>query len=271
MSDLSHLHIPDGVLPLWLIGAGWLVAIVMLTVADRRVRGTEMARRVPLVGAVSALMLVGMSTEVVPIAYHINLTVIGGILLGPWLSMVAAFVTVIILALAGHGGVTVAGLNATVIATEMVAGWALFSALTAVLGTSRPRISAGVATVLALALSTTMLVGIVALGGAPATHRESGAFDPATLSFSNPFSEGVVANTLVAAEAHAEEDAEPVGGIAVRRFAITVYTLGAAGWLLEALIIAAIVGFVARVRPGLIFEGALAQPARAPIGDEGLH
>jgi hypothetical protein len=67
---------------------------------------------VPLLGIVAALMIVGMSAEIVPIAYHVNLSVIGGILLGPALSAIAAFIVVIVLAMLGHGGVTVIGLNA---------------------------------------------------------------------------------------------------------------------------------------------------------------
>jgi len=57
----------------------------------------------------------------------------------------------------------------------------------------------------------------------------------------------------------------------VVRFATMVYLLGSVGWAIEALITAVIVGFVARVRPGLVFDGAMAEPARAPLGDEGTH
>ena len=42
----------------------------------------------------------------------------------------------------------------------------------------------------------------------------------------------------------------------VKRFATMVFVLGSIGWVLEALITALIVGFVARVRPGLVFDGA---------------
>ena len=51
-----------------------------------------------------------------------------------------------------------------------------------------------------------------------------------------------------------------------------MFTLGPIGWLLEGLIIAAIIGFVARVRPSLVFEGALAENRAAIPGDEtGAH
>lgn len=266
---MSHIHIPDGVLPLWLVAAGWLGAVVLLAVAVRRASALDLRRRVPLVGAMAALMLVGMSSEIIPIAYHINLTVVAGIMLGPWLSAITALVVVLMLSLVGHGGITVVGLNTLVIAAEMIAGWALFQGFTSMLGRPRASIAAAGATVVSLALSTTLLVGIVALGGAPAASRESGAFDPQTLSFTNPFSEGVATNVLVGGEEeHAEEDGPT---LSVARFATMVYSLGAIGWVLEALITALIIGFVARVRPGLVFDGAPSQEPRAPLGDEGAH
>src|SRR5574340_1832298 len=115
---LSHVHIPDGVLPLWLWAAGWLAAMLLLAVASRLGARADSRRAVPLVGAVSALVLVSMSSEIVPIAYHINLTVLAGTLLGPWLGVISSFIVVLTLALLGHGGVTVVGLNTLIISTE---------------------------------------------------------------------------------------------------------------------------------------------------------
>jgi cobalt/nickel transport system permease protein len=215
----------------------------------------------------AALMLVGMSSEIIPIAYHINLTVLAGILLGPWLSVITALVVNVMLGLVGHGGVTVIGLNTLVVCTEMVMGWLLFRQFVAMFGKRHSAVSAGLSTVISLALSTTLLVGIVALGGSPAATRESGAFDPGTLSFQNPFSEGIATNVLLAEEG----GAEPEQTLPIRRFALMVYLLGSLGWVLEALVTALIVGFVARVRPGLVFDGAPAQPVRSPVGDEGVH
>jgi cobalt/nickel transport system permease protein len=263
---VSHIHIPDGVLPLWLILVGWVAAGALTALAVRRARSHDLRRRIPLVGAMAALMLVGMSSEIIPIAYHINLTVLAGIMLGPWLSIITALIVNVMLALVGHGGVTVIGLNTLVIIAEMVVGWFLFGRFVRVLGRRRPSVSAAGATVLALIVSTTLLVGIVALGGSPAATRESGSFDPTALSFANPLGAGVVTNVLVAPEAKEELPQLPVV-----RFALMVYLLGSVGWIIEALITALIVGFVARVRPGLVFEGAASEPARAPLGDEGTH
>ncbi len=264
---MSHIHIPDGVLPLWLVALGWAMAAVMVGLSVRQSSRADLGRRVPLLGAVAALMLVAMSSEVIPIAYHINLTIVAGILLGPWLSVIAAAVVVTLLALLGHGGVTVIGLNVVVIGTEMVAGGLVFRGLLTVLGRPRASWAAGVATVLTLALTTTMLVGIVWLGGTGAATREHGALDPTSLRFGNPFAEGVFTNAIVAPEA---PPTTPDAPLSVGQFALMVYTLGALGWVLEALITGGIIGYVARIRPLLVFEGATHAATSPPPGDEGV-
>lgn len=264
---MSHIHIPDGVLPVWLWAAGWIVALAMVTVAGRFASRSEARRKVPLVGVVSALMIVSMSSEIVPIAYHVNLSVIGGILLGPALAVVAAFIIEIVLAMLGHGGVTVLGLNTMVIGAEMIVGWLAFHGIVRLLSRRRAALSAGLATALTLALTTTLVVGIVWIGGAgEATERETGALDPATLRFENPFAEGVFEFGLLDSEGHGDEEGERF--LSVGRFAAVVYTLGPIGWTIEALVTMGIIGYVARVRPRMIFEGALAEEMSRIPGDE---
>lgn len=284
---MSHIHIPDGVLPLWLWVAGWVAALAAVALAGRIAARSEARRKVPLVGIVAALMIVGMSSEIVPIAYHVNLSVIGGILLGPVLSAIAAFIVVAVLAMLGHGGVTVLGLNALVIGAEMVLGWALFRAIVRAVGQPRAAVGAGLATVLTLAVTTTLVVGVVWLGGAgEAASRETGALDPATMRFENPFAGGLFDIGLFGGghthddgdEHHEDEhDDEHEEGedahegeryLSAGRFAAVVFTLGPFGWLLEALVTAGIIGYVAHVRPTMVFEGALAEEHRLIPGDE---
>jgi cobalt/nickel transport system permease protein len=275
---MSHIHIPDGVLPWWLWLGGWALAFGLLALASREGARVESRRAVPLIGAVSALVLVSMATEIVPIAYHVNLTVIAGVLLGPWLGAISAFIVVLVLALLGHGGITVVGLNTLVIASEMAIGGALVRTGARAFGRTRIRPVAAVSTVVTLALTTTMLVGIVAIAGAGAATRETGALDAETLEFRNPFSGGVVSVGLLGGHDHEgeteEEHAEHAdeGGLSVGRFAAVVYTLGPLGWLLEALVTAGVLGYVARVRPSLIFGAMRVEPQYPRYGDEhGRH
>src|SRR5688500_3732643 len=94
---------------------GWALAVVVVGLA---VCGPlrPPSRRVPRLGVMSALLLVGMSTETVPIAYHINLSVLAGIVLGPAYGALAALIVNVFLALFGHGGITVVGLNTLAVA-----------------------------------------------------------------------------------------------------------------------------------------------------------
>ncbi|PKQ29592.1 MAG: hypothetical protein CVT60_04600 [Actinobacteria bacterium HGW-Actinobacteria-10] len=260
---MSHIHIPDGVLPLWLWASGWVLTLVLVGIAGALAQRSDARRKVPLLGVVAALMLVAMSSEIVPIAYHINLTVVAGVLLGPVLGIIAAFIVEVVLAMLGHGGVTVLGLNTLLVGTEIVVGWALFRGLVALLTARRIKLAAGIATVTTLALTTTALIGVVWLGGNAATARESGALDPATLRFDNPFEQGVFrAGLFEGGEEHGDEGEETdhaeERSLSVGRFAAVVYTLGPIGWLIEALVTVAILGYVARVRPTLILQGGLA-------------
>lgn len=266
---MSHIHIPDGVLPFWLWGTGWAVALAVVWVAASISKRADVRRKVPLLGVVAALMLVAMSSEIVPLAYHINLTVVAGVLLGPWLAIIAAFIVEVVLALLGHGGVTVVGLNTLMIAGEMVLGWALFRGTIRLFGRRHVGSATAFTTIVTLAVTTTALVGLVAISGAGmAASRETGALDPATLRFGNPFSGGLFSvNTLRGETPPPVTAATPAAGLSVKRFAAVVYTLGPIGWVIEALIQAAILSYVARVRPGLVFRGALFTRARDAVDD----
>ncbi len=278
---MSHLHIPDGVLPVWLWASAWVLTLLAVGAAGLIAERADVRRRVPLLAVVSALMLVAMSSEIVPLAYHVNLTVIGGVLLGPVLSIIAAFIVEVVLALLGHGGVTVLGLNTVIIAAEMLIGWALFRGGVRLLGRRRILGVGFVATVATLALTTTVLIGIVAIGGAAAAERETGALDPSTLRFENPLSAGLFDVGLFSggehhgeheAEHDAEHDAEHAADAArtsARRFATVVFVLGPPGWLLEGLLTAWVLGYVARVRPALLWKTASERRVIRHPGDEG--
>jgi len=223
---MTHMHIPDGILPVKIWFAGFLIMFLILAICLMQLRRRDLKKEVPLLGAVSAAMLVAMSLEILPISYHINLSVVAGILLGPALGFLAAFITNFMLALMGHGGVTVIGLNTLILGSEAVLGHTLFFAFS-------KKVSvfwrAALTTVLTLFITTLALIGIVAM------------------SHINPdlFGHGH-------ATQGSEQEIAQQGQISVSRFATLVLSLGAVGWIIEAAISGAVVSFLARVKPDLL-------------------
>jgi ABC-type Co2+ transport system permease subunit len=104
---MTHMHIPDGILPVGLWILGFVVMFLAMGISLLRLKDSDLKKKIPLLGALSAVMLVAMSIEILPLAYHINLSVVAGILLGPALGFLAAFIANLMLALMGHGGITV--------------------------------------------------------------------------------------------------------------------------------------------------------------------
>lgn len=155
---MSHIHIPDGVLPIgwWLVG--YLVAIGILMIALRKLEKTDLRKRVPYLGVISALMLITMSVPIGVLPFHINLTVLMGVLVGPWLGFVSVFIVNLFLSFLGHGGITVVGVNTLILGSEVFLGWGIFQLL-------RRKVkelpAAGVATIVALLISTTLMIGVV--------------------------------------------------------------------------------------------------------------
>lgn len=211
---MAHLHLPDGVLPAWIVLGGWVLTLLLLALAIGLARRKAQRHRLPRMGFVAALMLLAMSIEIAPLAYHANLSTVAGILLGPALGFLAAFIVDTMLALLGHGGVTVIGLNTLLLGSEVVLGGLLFRGFRR-LGLPPP-LAASLAAVLSLFASTTGMLGIVAASGVA----------PGRLG-------------------HATQ-------ATFTTFALLILTLGSLGWLLEAVLTAAVVRYLVRVRPGLL-------------------
>ncbi len=213
------MHIPDGILPVWLWLAGFVLSAFALGFSLFRLRAMDSRKKIPLLGALSAAMLVGMSLPVLP-GYHINLSVVTGILIGPSLGMLAAFVANVILALMGHGGITVIGLNTLLLGSEAVLGHLFFSLFRRLPVFWR----SAAATVVTLFITTMLLIGIVS-----------------------------VSHIDVELLHHGEEHSQPVAGAgSVSPFAAIVLSLGTIGWVIEAAITGAVVKFIAQVQPELI-------------------
>ena len=117
-------------------------------------------------------MLVGMSTELCRLPTR-QPDVLTGIIVGPAMGFMAAFIVDFILALFGHGGITVVGLNTLVIGAECALGYWVFrglvrrSAHTAQISC----VPAGASVIVTLFITTMLLIGIVALSNVYPARR----------------------------------------------------------------------------------------------------
>ncbi len=157
---MSHIHIPDGTMPAsWWI-AGLVITVFALTLCIRSIKGEQARKKIPFLGAMAALMLVTMSAPLGPLPFHLNLTVLTGIVAGPALGFVTVFLVNSVLSFLGHGGLTTIGLNTLITGTEVVIGWWVFHRLLRRRGlTSRSVMAA----VLALMVSISLTVAMVGL------------------------------------------------------------------------------------------------------------
>jgi ABC-type Co2+ transport system permease subunit len=247
--------VPDGVLPWWLSAGGWLIAAVLIAFALRRLRGVSATRMVPLVAVMTALMVVVMSLELVPIGYELHLTVLTGMIVGPWYGVVAAFLFNILRALIGDGAFTNLGLNTCIIWLEIALGAALWSALRPLAQRRSPALAAGIATFTALLLATAVFVGVIALSTVdPVRVAETGVYDVRAGGLKeSPLSGGLFGVHFLEGEGEAGDGAgaenTPVG---LAAFAGVFFVLAAAGALIESVITGAVVSFIAKVRPHLL-------------------
>ena len=239
---MAHLHLPDGVLPFYLWAAGYAAtaaALFVLWLKLRRARNLLVFARA---GVFAARKGVARSLHVAPLGYHLNLAALAGIVVGPAAALLACFLANVILALLGHGGVTVVGLNTITLGAEAIAAYALFRAFAFVRATW-PR--AFVATALALAAGTALAFGVVAVGTRDfdeVVHRGRGAAVEFRL-FDGPSEH--------AGEAHAP--AEPGRGeVSLGRLAALFFGLGAVGWVLEAAVTATVAAYLKKTAPRLL-------------------
>lgn len=230
---MSHLHIPDGLIPLPWILAGIGLTVLLVYVALRALSGRDRARVVPRIATLSALMLLAMGLPIPVLGYHLNLTVLTGMIAGPAEGFIAALVVNLILALTAHGGITVVGLNTLVGGLEVCLGWLLWRSLRRAL--KRPFAAAAIATVVALLISTTAMLGIVA----------GTRIDPDLALHHHDHAE-------LADHGHAA--GSDFGSL--KAFAAIVYSAGAVGWAVEALVVGSVAEFITRSRPDMLDSGS---------------
>lgn len=155
---MSHIHVPDGIIPVALWVGGYVLTLIILMLSVKSLKGEEVRRKIPLVGIVAAIMLIGMSVPLGIIPVHISLAVLSGILIGPKLGFIAVFVVNLMLALFGHGGITLVGLNTLIVGSEVLIGYYVFLYLSRKF---KQLTSIIAATALALVTSLTMMALLV--------------------------------------------------------------------------------------------------------------
>jgi cobalt/nickel transport system permease protein len=157
---MSHLHIPDGVLPVWLWAGGLAVALLLLAISARA--GDAQRAGIAVRGALGGIVLLAMAIEIPlgPIEYHLSLVGPAGALLGAAGAFQVMFVVCAILALAGHGGLTVVGLNALVLGSGAALARPLCRALARRFS---PAASLAVATALSQAVSGLLWLAMIAV------------------------------------------------------------------------------------------------------------
>ncbi len=218
---MVHIEIPDGVLPFWLVTIGFVILFPLLYVSAKKLENIQdKSKTLPIMAALSSIMLVVMSLELG--FTHVNLSVLTGIILGPYPAIIAVFVTNVMLSLVGHGGITVIGLNTTLVSIEAVLGFLIYKELRLV---SNLKFRAGVATFVAMMASAFLLIGIGALA-----NVDLGEFS----------------------EAHDEDHQDTVP---LKEFAITVMTISLIGSVIESVLIGSTVGYLNTVRPDILTGG----------------
>jgi cobalt/nickel transport system permease protein len=244
---MSHIHLPDGVLPpVWWISA-YIVCFIIIWLLVRRLKGDEVRRKIPYAGVMGALMLIFMSVPLGVIPVHLSLAVLSGILAGPSLGFIAAFVVNIFLAFMGHGGITVVGINTLILGSEVILGYYIFQALSRKLGNTS---SAVLSTILALLVSTVLMIGVVGTTvGLAEALPGSGHHHEVT--------EDIINDSTTIDGAHHNEDQH------LHDAAASVSYLSFSGWtaiaiilllgiFIESLVTGFIVRFFSRVRPDFI-------------------
>lgn len=226
---MSHIHLLDGVLPVWLWLTGYAATFLLVGMLWRWGRATVEPRRFSLLGILSAMMILVMMIEIPPFEYHFNLSVVVGILLGPELAVLAAVMVNLFLALIGHGGVTVIGLNSLILSTEMVVGFCVYRLLTrAHVGLSARGFWSAI---VGLAVGTAVGYGFIAVARPWIDPMLRAAGSVHELG---PGIEGPHLNLV--------------------RLAVIMFGIGSVGWVLEGILTGAILRYLQGVYPGLVLE-----------------
>ena len=296
MTPLLAVHIADVLTMPWVV-AGWVVALVLASIAARRVREEE----IPRIALLTAAFFVASSIHVKlgVTSAHLLLNGLVGVILGRRAPLAILIGVALQALLIAHGGVTTIGVNACVQAIPALLGWGLFRLLRGwVIGATWRRllvIAAGAsAWGMCLLLGTTALIAnpwqnLVRLSSQAGLVVSLDRFDETLRLALDPFLLGILVTFVMgcvgiawwrrmSAEFAIGSLVGLVGVLGALLLAGGVLVTNGENWgtfvnvvfvahlplaLLEAGIVGLMVGFLTRVQPELL--GGVA-PARAGLG-----
>jgi len=107
------MHVPDGVLPLWLLAVMYGISGIMLYVSVRMINKKFDDKIVPYMGVLAAVIFAAqlVNFPVPPSSGHLVGSTLLAVMLGPWAGMLIIGMVLFIQALMGDGGLLTFGLN----------------------------------------------------------------------------------------------------------------------------------------------------------------
>jgi len=110
---VKKMHVPDGVLPLWVYILFLAISLPILGIAIRKVNKRFDDRLTPYMGVLAAVIFAAqfVNFPVPPSSGHLVGTTLLAVMLGPWAAMVIIALVLFVQALYGDGGLLAFGLN----------------------------------------------------------------------------------------------------------------------------------------------------------------
>ncbi|MFW5965158.1 MAG: energy-coupling factor ABC transporter permease [Halodesulfurarchaeum sp.] len=122
---MAHIHLPEGALPLWAVGLWAAIAALLLATAVYWLRRDGLsAKHVALGGMVAAASFAVFQVNIPVLGgVHLSLNGLVGILVGPALGAIVAFVVNVLSALLGHGAWGFLGANTLIGVVEITGAY----------------------------------------------------------------------------------------------------------------------------------------------------
>ena len=107
------MHVPDGVLPLWLLAIMYGISGIMLYISVKKINKKFDDKIVPYMGVLAAVIFAAqlVNFPVPPSSGHLVGSTLLAVMLGPWAGMLIIGMVLFIQALMGDGGLLTFGLN----------------------------------------------------------------------------------------------------------------------------------------------------------------